>query len=86
MGIAVGRRPAQPGRHPDTRAQTCGGDRNRLLYRDGVPIAALAGGEVRFYDETLDAGTQWQVRKALLRGATPLIMGDLSSAVGSTTA
>jgi ATP-dependent Lhr-like helicase len=59
---------------------------NRLLYRDGVPIAALAGGEVRFYDETLDAGTQWQVRKALLRGATPLIMGDLSAAVGSTTA
>jgi ATP-dependent helicase Lhr and Lhr-like helicase len=52
---------------------------NRLLYRDGVPIAMLGGGDVRFY-VTLDAGTQWQVRKALLRGTTPPVTADLASA------
>jgi ATP-dependent Lhr-like helicase len=40
---------------------------NRLLYRDGVPAAMLAGGEVRFFEE-LDSGTEWFARKALLRG------------------
>ncbi len=39
---------------------------NRLLYRDGMPIALLAGGEVQFL-ETLDAPTEWEARKALLR-------------------
>jgi ATP-dependent Lhr-like helicase len=48
---------------------------NRLLYRDGLPIAALAGGEVRFYEE-LPQADQWQVRKALLRGTTLPIMAD----------
>ncbi|MGH7035855.1 MAG: Lhr family helicase, partial [Stellaceae bacterium] len=38
---------------------------NRLLYRDGIPIALFAGGEVRFL-EKLDAGEEWQARKALL--------------------
>jgi ATP-dependent helicase Lhr and Lhr-like helicase len=41
---------------------------NRLLFRDGLPIALFAGGEVQFL-ETLDAGGQWQARKALLRSA-----------------
>ncbi len=41
---------------------------NRLLYRDGVPIALLAGGDVQ-YLETLEPTEQWQARKALLRGA-----------------
>jgi ATP-dependent Lhr-like helicase len=40
---------------------------NRLLYRDGIPVALFAGGVVDFL-ETLDAGTEWQGRKALLRG------------------
>ena len=52
---------------------------NRLLYRDGLPIAALAGGEARFY-ETIDTAAQWQVRKALLRGTTPPAVADLASA------
>ena len=51
---------------------------NRLLCRDGMPVAALAGGEVHFY-ETLDPGTQWQVRKALLRGTIPSVRPDLAS-------
>jgi ATP-dependent Lhr-like helicase len=43
---------------------------NRVLYRDGLPVALFAGGEVQFLDE-LDAATQWQAKKALLRGAVP---------------
>jgi ATP-dependent Lhr-like helicase len=39
---------------------------NRLLYRDGMPVALLAGGEVQFL-EPLDAGSQWEARKLLLR-------------------
>jgi ATP-dependent helicase Lhr and Lhr-like helicase len=43
---------------------------NRVLYRDGLPVALFAGGEVEFLDE-LDGATQWQAKKALLRGAVP---------------
>jgi ATP-dependent Lhr-like helicase len=43
---------------------------NRLLYRDGVPIALLAAGEVQFL-ETLDAASEWVAHKALLRSAVP---------------
>jgi ATP-dependent helicase Lhr and Lhr-like helicase len=43
---------------------------NRLIYRDGLPVALFAGGEVQFL-ETLDPATQWEARKALLRGAVP---------------
>jgi ATP-dependent Lhr-like helicase len=50
---------------------------NRLLYRDGVPVALLAGGEARFL-ATLDPGTEWQARKALLRGAVPAPLADLA--------
>jgi ATP-dependent Lhr-like helicase len=52
---------------------------NRLLYRDGIPIAALDGGETRFY-ETLDPVTEWQARKALPRGTVPPARHDLSVA------
>jgi ATP-dependent Lhr-like helicase len=41
---------------------------NRLVWRDGLPVALLAGGEVQFL-ETLDAAAEWEVKKALLRGA-----------------
>jgi ATP-dependent Lhr-like helicase len=50
---------------------------NRLLYRDGMPVALLAGGEVQFL-ETLDPATQWEARKALLRGAVPASLIALS--------
>jgi ATP-dependent helicase Lhr and Lhr-like helicase len=50
---------------------------NRLLYRDGLPVALLAGGEVQFL-ETLDAAHQWQARKALLRGVVPASLVDLA--------
>ncbi len=50
---------------------------NRLLFRDGLPIAWLAGGEVEFLT-TLDAAAQWQVRKLLLRSASPAMLADLA--------
>jgi ATP-dependent Lhr-like helicase len=43
---------------------------NRLLYRGDLPVAVLAGGEVQFLQE-LDVATEWDVRKALLRGRLP---------------
>jgi ATP-dependent Lhr-like helicase len=42
---------------------------NRLLYRDGVPVGFLAGGEVEFTLE-MDAASKWRARKVLLRGST----------------
>jgi ATP-dependent Lhr-like helicase len=43
---------------------------NRLLYRDGLPVALLAGGEVHFL-EALDTAGEWEARKALLRVGGP---------------
>ncbi|MGH7101634.1 MAG: Lhr family helicase, partial [Acetobacteraceae bacterium] len=51
---------------------------NRLLYRDGLPVAALAGREAHFY-ESLDPPTEWQARKALLRGAPRKSAASLAS-------
>jgi ATP-dependent Lhr-like helicase len=43
---------------------------NRVLYRDGVPLAVLAGGEVRFLDE-IAPEQEWPARNALLRRQVP---------------
>ena len=43
---------------------------NRVLYRDGVPMASLAAGEVTFFNE-LDPMTEWRVRQVLLRAPVP---------------
>ena len=40
---------------------------NRVLYRDGLPIATLAGGEAQFRPD-LEPGTEWEAQKALIRG------------------
>jgi ATP-dependent Lhr-like helicase len=50
---------------------------NRVLYRDGVPIAMFAGGEVRFI-ETLEAQEQWSARNALLRRHVPPMLVGFS--------
>jgi ATP-dependent Lhr-like helicase len=50
---------------------------NRVLYRDGLPLATLAGGEARFL-ETLDAAAQWQARNALLRRHVPAALADIA--------
>ena len=39
---------------------------NRVLYRDGIPVALFAAGEVQFL-ESLDPRTEWEARKLLLR-------------------
>jgi ATP-dependent Lhr-like helicase len=49
---------------------------NRVLYRDGVPIALLAGGEVRFLEE-LDSKSQWDAQNLLLRRHVPVVLSDL---------
>jgi len=46
---------------------------NRVLYRDGVPIALLAGGEVRFL-EPLAPEVAWNARNALLRRQVPAVL------------
>jgi ATP-dependent helicase Lhr and Lhr-like helicase len=43
---------------------------NRLLYWAGVPVAALAAGEVKFFVE-LDSASEWQASQILLRDAMP---------------
>lgn len=50
---------------------------NRLLYRDGLPIAVYAGGEVRFL-EPVEDGAQWTLRNALLRRQVPAPLADLA--------
>ncbi len=39
---------------------------NRVLYRDGIPVALFAAAEVQFL-ESLDPRTEWEARKLLLR-------------------
>jgi ATP-dependent helicase Lhr and Lhr-like helicase len=44
---------------------------NRMLYREGLPLAMLAGGEVTLL-ESRGAAEEWDIRNAVLRrGATP---------------
>ncbi|MDE2088673.1 MAG: ATP-dependent DNA helicase, partial [Gammaproteobacteria bacterium] len=51
---------------------------NRVLYRDGVPIAVHVGGEARFLVQ-LDAGAEWEARNALLRQpVTPALRAYLN--------
>src|SRR4029077_9411488 len=50
---------------------------NRVLYRDGLPVALFTGGQAQFL-ETLDPETEWQAKKALRRGAVPPALIALS--------
>lgn len=50
---------------------------NRMLYRDGLPIAVYAGGEVRFLEQ-LDPKEQWAAHNALLRRQVPAPLADLA--------
>jgi ATP-dependent Lhr-like helicase len=63
---------------------------NRVLYRDGIPVASLVAGEVTCFEE-LDAAGQWQIRQALLLGAehAPSLapeIGNISDLAGSPVA
>jgi ATP-dependent Lhr-like helicase len=50
---------------------------NRVLYRDGLPLALLAGGEVRFLEE-LAPKEQWDAQNAMLRRHVPAMLSDLA--------
>jgi len=44
---------------------------NRILYRDGVPIAVNIGGKVTFL-ESIDQAAQWDIRNHLLKSGNPI--------------
>ncbi len=60
---------------PETRVPALTG--NRVLYKDGLPIAAYVGGEVRFLTP-LDAAAQWEAQNAILRRHVPAALADLA--------
>jgi ATP-dependent Lhr-like helicase len=50
---------------------------NRLLYRDGMPIATFAADEVHYLEE-LAAKEQWEVQTALLRRHAAVVLDGLT--------
>jgi len=48
---------------------------NRVLYRDGLPVALYAAGEVSFLVD-MDAKEQWQAQNGLLRRHLPDVLVD----------
>ena len=59
---------------PGSRLPSLAG--NRLLYRDGVPIATYAAGEVKFL-ERLEPKEEWEARNAVLRRHVPAALISL---------
>jgi ATP-dependent Lhr-like helicase len=51
---------------------------NRVLYRDGVPVATFAGGEITFL-VPLDPKEQWQAQNAIRRRHLPALVGSDSA-------
>jgi ATP-dependent helicase Lhr and Lhr-like helicase len=49
---------------------------NRLLYRDGTPLATLAAGEIQYLQD-LAPKEQWEARTALLRRHAPIALDGL---------
>ena len=49
---------------------------NRVVYRDGLPIAALTGGKAQFLTE-LETADQWEAEKRLVRSAARGRLADL---------
>jgi ATP-dependent Lhr-like helicase len=50
---------------------------NRIAFRDGVPVAALIGGNVETL-ATLDSATEWEAKKRLVRSASSGMLADLA--------
>ena len=50
---------------------------NRLVYRDGVPIATLSGDKVQFLI-TMDVKSEWEAEKRLVRSAARGLLSHLS--------
>ena len=54
---------------------------NRILYRDGVPIAVKEGKEIKFFIE-VDESEQWQLKNALIqRNVSPKLRAYLGKGV-----
>jgi ATP-dependent Lhr-like helicase len=53
---------------------------NRVLYRDGLPVATLTSGEVRFLVE-MDAAASWQAQNALIRLPSTTVTAPTESSV-----
>jgi ATP-dependent helicase Lhr and Lhr-like helicase len=49
---------------------------NRVVYRDGLPVAALTGGKAQFLTE-LEGGEQWEAEKRLVRSSARGRLADL---------
>ena len=49
---------------------------NRVVYRDGLPVAALTGGKTQFLTE-LETADQWEAEKRLVRSAARGRLADL---------
>jgi ATP-dependent Lhr-like helicase len=49
---------------------------NRVMYRDGVAVAALIAGDVQYF-EKVDQETAWAMRNALLRTPAPQELASL---------
>ncbi len=49
---------------------------NRVVYLDGLPIAALTGGKAQFLTE-LEGAEQWEAEKRLVRSAARGMLADL---------
>ncbi len=49
---------------------------NRVLYRDGLPVAALTGGKAQFLTD-LESADQWEAEKRLVRSAARGMLADL---------
>jgi ATP-dependent Lhr-like helicase len=51
---------------------------NRILYRDGVPVATLESGAVRYLVD-MDSASEWKAKNALVRrSVSPAIRAYLS--------
>jgi ATP-dependent helicase Lhr and Lhr-like helicase len=49
---------------------------NRVVYRDGLPVAALTGGKAQFLTD-LEGADQWEAEKRLVRSAARGVLADL---------
>ena len=49
---------------------------NRVVYRDGLPVAALTGGKAQFFTD-LETADQWEAEKRLVRSAARGRLADL---------
>ena len=60
---------------PGSRVPSLSG--NRVLYRDGIPLAVFAGSEVKFL-QPLEPKEQWEAQNLLLRRHVPAVLADLA--------